>query len=852
MESEHCNDAQDINFFLTGARRARYYAHPARSAAHESMGTGAVKPLLRIGIAVAHLLLLAVSLQAGRLHKSNDNKSLPVSAPVRWHRQPSPVVASSPSTLRAVLDRYCIACHNERLRTANLALDMISLDDVGGNAATWERVVQKLRSHAMPPAGRPRPDDTTYRAFAEWLETALDRAAAIAPNPGRPAIHRLNRTEYTNAIHQILALDIDGRALLPVDDTAYGFDNNADVLTISPALLERYLLMARRISRLVVGDRRMRPVAETYSVSELLEQDDRLSEDLPFGSRGGTAFHHYFPLDGEYTLRIRLQRDKAGTGTIRGLAGGPQQIDVHVGGVRIQRFTVGGQGPQLRSSGAEPADAHLEVRFPARAGSSLVGVSIVKVATAPEGVGPTRLPVWTFTVANERIGIDTVQIEGPFNAQGPGDSPARRKVFVCSPTVPQDEERCARQILSTLARRAFRRPVTMPDIQQLMDVYTTSRGESGFEAGIQAALEQILVDPEFLFRLERDPVGVPPATAYRLSDLELASRLSFFLWSSIPDDELLEAAAAGRLRDPAVLEHQVRRMLDDRRSIAFIENFGEQWLHIRSLRGVKPDVNAFPEFDDNLREAFQRETVLFLESQVRQDHSVIDLLTADYTYANERLARHYGIPNVYGTRFRRVALSGERGGLLGHGSILTVTSHATRTSPVLRGKWVLENLLGSPPPPPPANVPPLKENGAGDPPQSVRERLEEHRKNPVCASCHARMDPIGFALEHFDAIGRWRDTEGGVSIDASATLPDGTAFQGAAQLRKLLVSRRSEFVRALTEILLTYALGRGLEHYDLPAVRDILRQAEAHNYRWSDLVVNIVRSTPFQMRRSEP
>ena len=814
--------------------------------------------LFRLGIA-STLVLLAASLQALLAHGIDHGSSLlPMLAPAASRVQAQTQTGSSAasmsvaSTYRAVLDRYCVTCHNERLRTGNLALDTISLEDVSAGAATWENVVQKLRSRAMPPAGRPRPDDATYQAFAVWLETALDRGAAAARNPGRPAIHRLNRTEYTNAVRDLLAIDIDGHGLLPLDDTAYGFDNNADVLTISPGLLDRYLSMARRISRLVVGDRSMRAVAETYSVSELLAQDDRLSEDLPFGSRGGMAVRHYFPLDGEYVLRIRLQRDKAGSGAIRGLGAGPQQIDVHVDGTRIKRFTVGAATAQPRSTAAEPADAHLEARFPARAGSALVGVSIVKIAAEPEGVGPKRLPVWTFTVGNEEIGIDTVQIEGPFNAQGAADSPTRRRVFICSPSSSQEEERCAQQIVGSLARRAFRRTVTSADLQKLLKSYTASRRESGFDAGIQAVLERILVDPEFLFRIERDPVNVLPSTAYALSDQELASRLSFFLWSSIPDDELLEAAAAGRLRDPEVLERQVRRMFGDRRSSALVENFGEQWLQIRSLRGVKPDVNVFPEFDDNLREAFQRETQLFLASQVREDHSVVDLLTANYTYVNERLARHYQIADVYGPRFRRITIEGERAGLLGQGSILTVTSHATRTSPVLRGKWVLENLLGAPPPPPPANVPPLKENDAGDAPRSVRERLEEHRKNPVCASCHARMDPIGFALEHFDAVGRWRDAEANVPVDASAILPDGTTFRGAAELRKLLVSRQDEFVRTVTERLLTYAVGRGLEYYDMPAVRDILRQAESHDYRWSALILSIVRSTPFQMRRSEP
>jgi hypothetical protein len=759
--------------------------------------------------------------------------------------------ASAPNTA-AVVSRYCVACHNERLRTANLALDTVRWDDAGAGGPVWEKVVQKLLTEEMPPPGRPRPDKTTYNTLRSSLEAALDREAARNPNPGRPAMHRLNRLEYTNAVGDLLALPIDGRSLLPLDETAFGFDNNADVLTILPGLLERYMSAARKISRLAVGDRTLRPVAETYPVSELVSQEDRLSEDLPFGSRGGIAIHHYFPLDAEYTLRIRLQRDKAGTGAVRGLSGGPQQIDVHLDGQRLQRFTVGAEVPGGRVAAPESADSGLQLHFSARAGASLIGVSILGQMLAAEGVTPRRLPVWTFSLGNERIGIDTVQIEGPFNPLGPGQTPSRRKIFLCAPAATDDEQSCAKTIVSTLARRAYRRPVNDKDVDRLLKFYAAGRDEAGFEAGVRSALEAILVDPEFLFRIERDPAGIAPATAYPLSNAELASRLSFFLWSSIPDDELLAVAERGALLEPDVLERQVRRMLRDPRSRALVENFSEQWLHIRSLRAVIPDVNSFPEFDDNLREAFQRETRLFVESQFREDHSVRDLLTANYTYVNERLARHYGISNVYGSRFRRVTLEGDRAGLLGQGSVLTVTSHATRTSPVLRGKWVLENILGSPPPPPPANVPPLNENKQGDRRISVRERLEEHRKNAVCASCHARMDPLGFALENFDAIGKWRDVEETAPVDASATLPDGTKFRGARELRKVLMSRQDEFVKTVIEKLLTYAVGRGVEYYDQPAVRRILRDARSDDYRWSSLILSIVESVPFQMRRSEP
>jgi hypothetical protein len=772
--------------------------------------------------------------------------SLRASQPASRPRVPDPV------SFAPVVTRYCVGCHNQRVRNGNLALDSVRWDDVGASAPVWEKVIQKLRNAEMPPPGRPRPDQATYEAFRESLEAALDSDAVRHPNPGNPAIHRLNRTEYANAIRDLLDFSVDGRSLLPLDDTAFGFDNNADVLSVSPGLLERYMSAARRISRLAIGDRTLRPIAETYAVSDLVAQDERSSEDLPFGTRGGVVVRHYFPLDADYTLKIRLQRDKAGTGAVRGLSAGPQQIDVHLGGERVKRFTVGADVPGGRVAKPEAADSGLEVKFSARAGSSLVGVSILDRTLATEGVNPTRLPVWTFSPGNDRISIDSVEIEGPFNGTGPGDTPSRRRIFLCTPETQASEAGCAKAIVTALARRAYRRPVTGRDTERLLRFYATGRDGGDFESGIRAALESILVDPEFLFRIERNPPGVAPGTAYRLSDLELASRLSFFLWSSIPDEELLAIAERGGLGDRAVLEHQVRRMLADRRSASLVQNFGEQWLQIRSLRGVTPDVNAFPEFDDNLRAAFEQETLLFLGSQVRDDRPVPELLSANYTFVNERLARHYGIPDVYGGRFRRVALGGQRGGLLGQGSILTVTSHATRTSPVLRGKWVLDNLLGAPPPPPPANVPPLKEHKAGEQASTVRERLEEHRSNPVCASCHARMDPIGFSLEHFDAIGRWRDTDGAAPVDASATLPDGTKFSGAEELRALLLSRRDDFVTTVIDKLLMYAVGRGVEYYDRPVIRRILKNTREADYRWSSVILNIVESEPFQMRRSEP
>jgi hypothetical protein len=739
-------------------------------------------------------------------------------------------------TVRASISKHCLTCHNNRLRTAGLSLQDLDPADVAGHAEIWEKVVGKLRSRAMPPLTAPRPDEATYDLVASQLETALNTAAAFKPNPGRPAVHRLNRAEYSNAIRDLLALDVDGRTLLPADDQGFGFDNNADLLTMSPGLLDRYMLAARKVSRLAVGDPSMRPTVQRYAVSRLLTQDDRMSEELPFGSRGGIVIRHYFPLDAEYILRVRLQGNPARS------AG--EQVEVRVDGERVKSFTVGAQTPGTAGEGTP--DSVLEVRFPVKAGPRTLGVSLAKRTTASEGVGPARLPVGS--ISFRAAGVGSVELDGPHNASSAGDTPSRRRIFICRPGRSQDERACATQILSVLARRAYRRPVGEKDVRALLAFYEEGR-PMGFDASIGAALERVLIDPEFLFRIEREPAQLPAGAPYRISDLELASRLSFFLWSSVPDDELLEVAARGKLNEPAILELQVSRMLVDARSSALVENFAAQWLYLRNMRTVAPDASQFPDFDDNLREAFQRETQLFLESQLREDHGAVDLLTANYTYVNERLARHYQIPNVYGSHFRRVTFDDPtRGGLLGQGSILTVTSYATRTSPVLRGKWLLENILGAPPPPPPPDVPALKENNAGDRPLSVRQRMEEHRQNPVCASCHSRMDPLGFALENFDAIGRWRNAdEGHVPIDASGAL-DGTRFQGPVELRTVLLARQGEFVRTVTEKLLTYALGRGIEYYDRPVVRAILAQAAPEEYRWSSLILGVVKSAPFQMR----
>ena len=599
--------------------------------------------------------------------------------------------ARDASTWRGVLDRYCVTCHNERLLTGNLALDDIDMEHVGADAEVWEKVLRKLRTQAMPPPRRPRPDAETYGAFATWLETALDRAAAAEPNPGRPTIHRLNRLEYANAVRDLLHLEIDSGTMLPADDLAYGFDNNADILTVAPGLLERYMSAARKVSRLAVGDPTIEADAVRYPLSSLLVQDDRMSEDLPFGSRGGAAVRHHFPLDGEYVVRLALRNPGRRE---------PQEIDVRVDGVRRALLRAGSWPEGVNPGEArvvEPGEPLL-VRFPARAGTHVVSVSFTQRTAVTEGMAPSRLPIWTFSTGRgyvQRMALESVEIEGPYSPDSLGRGPdgeeqvaSRRRIFVCRPAnAAEEEEACADEILAKLARRAFRRPVDDLDLEVLRDFYAEGRGEGNFDAGIQRALESILVDPEFLFRIERDPPGVAPATAYRLSDAELASRLSFFLWSSLPDDELLDAAEAGSLGDPVVLERQVRRMLADERAGVLVSSFAAQWLHLRRMRTVTPDVNAFPGFDENLRDALVRETELFVESQMRDDRSVVDLLSADYTFANERLARHYGIPNVYGSRFRRVDLPGEaRRGLLGHGSVLTVTSLATRTSPVVRGK----------------------------------------------------------------------------------------------------------------------------------------------------------------------
>ena len=795
--------------------------------------------------------------------------------------------SSSASTTRAVLDQYCVTCHNERvvrgagappsvlvsqLRTAGVTLDAVDVTDPSANADVWERVILKLRTGSMPPAGRPRPDAATYRDVASWLETEIDRAAVASPNPGRTqTVHRLNRTEYRNAIRDLLALDIDVAALLPGDETSdTGFDNNADVLSMTTAQLERYMSAARRITRLATGLPPTVPEFETFDVPLLLVQDDRQNEDLPLGSRGGHAVRYHFPVDGEYLIKVRLQANWQDY--IRGM-GRPHQLDVRVDGALVKRFTVGGEAMGRPSPAtftiAEPggpeweaylhqADDPLEVRVAVRAGPRVVGVSFVRERWEPEGILQPHQAGELLSndeMYHGNAAVDSVAIGGPYEVTGSGDTPSRREIFVCQPEGSADEEGCATTILSRIGRRAYRRPVTAGDMEMLLEFFETGRDRGGsFDAGIQLALERLLVDPDFLLRIQRDSAEAAPGRPYRLSDLEVASRLSFFIWSSVPDEALLDVAERGQLTDPGILEQHVRRMLADPRATALVDNFATQWLHLRNLADVRGDPVPFPDFDDNLVEAFQRETELFLTSTLREDRTVLDLLRADHTFVNERLARHYGLPGIYGNRFRRVTLpdTQQRGGLLAHGALLALTSYPTRTSPVLRGKWLLDTILGAPPPAPPPDVPALPETGEGGRPVSVRERLEQHRNNPVCASCHAAIDPPGFTLENFDGLGGWRTVdEGGEPVDATGMMPSGVRVEGLAGLRALLLEQPEQFVGTVTEKLLAYALGRQLEYYDQPTVRQIVRDAAAEDYRWSSLILGIVESPAFLMRNAQ-
>jgi hypothetical protein len=791
-----------------------------------------------------------------------------VGAPVRSAARDR--AATADPSPRVFVETYCLACHNDRARAGGLTLAHVDLLDVAAHAELAEKALHKVRTRQMPPAAarQPAPDET--RGVIARLEHALDEAAAARPHPGRVGVHRLNRAEYANAIRDLLALEIDTKALLLPDEADEGFDNVAVSLALSPAHLERYLDAARHISRLAIGDPALgaSPGSTAYTVPKLLEQDRRVDEALPFGSRGGLSVRHHFPLDGEYVFKVRLRRQVYDY--IIGM-GQAQRLDIRLDGRRVERFTVGGEAPgmpgPLTWNGEivgetawelymHAADAGLEVRVPVEAGTRTVSASFVGTPWEFEGV--VQPPAVDFGRGSDErydghAAVDTLSIAGPYRAAGAGDTASRRAVFTCTPatTGPSavSDARCATEILSGLARRAYRRPVTGEDVRTLMAFYEPARDEGGFEAGIQAALERMLVSFHFLFRVESDPARLRPGTPYRLSDLDLASRLSFFLWSSIPDDELLTLAERGRLRDPGVIEAQVRRMLRDPRSRALAENFASQWLGLRKVTGWAPDPNVFPEFDENLRRAFLRETELLVHDQLRADRSILDLLTADYSFLDERLARHYGVPGVSGERFRRVSFDGTtRGGLLGQGGILMVTSYPDRTAPVLRGMWVLDTLLGMPPPPPPPDIPTLEARAPDGRVLSMREQMEIHRQNPACATCHVRMDPLGFALEHYDAVGRWRTSADGLPVDATAVFADGTPLEGAAGLRAFVLRHRDDYVHTFASKLLTYALGRHVDYRDQPAIRAIARQAEGDGHRWSAIILAIVQSPPFQMR----
>jgi hypothetical protein len=833
-----------------------------------------------------------------------------------------PVAAASPQSAapgaaavapREVLQKYCLSCHNDGMKQRGavpISLDHLDLARVARDAEVWERVIRKVRTGLMPPARSPHPDKGAGDGFVAFLEREIDRAAAGRPNPGRTeAFHRLNRSEYRNAVRDLLGVDVDVASLLPADDASYGFDNIAGVLKVSPTLMERYLGAAQKISRLALGTAPPVPNVDYFRLPDDLPQDDHLP-GLPIGMRGGTAIRYTFPADAEYEIRVRLARDILENVPVYAE---PQQLEVSLDGERVQMFTlappllsrpaqaapVAGQTvpaddpdsdaaavpqPPLQSASPSPADAgaqrprpqisqieqrgprisreererrnHIDdnwnVRVRVKAGPRDVRVAFIKLTSAVDET--PRLPFLKPYAANvntpdTRMGVylRSVEIAGPYAPAGTDDSPSRRRIFVCRAS----DTACARRILGALARRAYRRPVTDADIQPLISLFEAGRASGEFDGGIDRALKRLLVSPEFLFRVERDPANAAPGSVYRISDLELASRLSFFLWSSIPDDELLNLAERRQLRQPAVLAAQVRRMIADERFGSLVRNFAGQWLYLRNLPSAAPVGFEFPDFDDTLRQAFQRETELFFESIVREDRGALELLTANYTFLNERLAHHYGIPNIKGSDFRRVMLGNDtpRGGLLGQGSILTVTSHPDRTSPVVRGKWILENLLGTSPPPPPPNVPELKPTGEPGQVLSMRERMVQHRQSPQCASCHAIMDPIGLSLENFDGVGKWRVLgESGAAIDATGALPDGAAFSGPDGLKRALLVKSDQFVTTLTEKLFTYALGRGVEYYDLPAVRAVVRRSAADDHRLSALIAGIVESAPFQMR----
>ncbi len=754
--------------------------------------------------------------------------------PAAFAQQPSPAP-------RALLDQYCVACHNQKVKTASVSVQALDPGNVDRDAEAWEKILRKVKAGQMPPAGMPHPQPPATIAFTKWLEEDLDKSAAAHPNPGRPTIHRLNRAEYSNAIRDLLALDIKPGSKLPADDTGYGFDNIGDVLSLSPVLIERYMSVSRTVSRLAVGDVQRKPEETVFETPRLGRgaRNERVGDDVPFDSAGGISTQYQFPVDAEYVFKIKMP-------------------------------ALGTNEPKI-----------FEERIPVKAGTRNVAVTFLADNTVPEVIAPFQPQNAAAQVAPGRFGrgptskmdlrldgarvklldvsaprFASLTIAGPYQISGPGDSPSRQRIFVCRPSSTNggasEETTCAHTILSKLARRAYRRPVTDADLKPLLAFYQTGRREGTFENGIEMALRALLVSPDFLFRVERDPSGSVPGSTYRISDYELASRLSFFLWSSIPDEKLLQLAEQGKLRDPGVLSAQVSRMLEDRRSNSFVTNFAGQWLFLRALAQVTPDQDVFPKFDATLRQGFQRETELFFDAVLRENRPVTDLLSADFTYLNQRLAEHYGIPNVYGSQFRRVTLTdANRGGLLGQGSILTVTSYPNRTSVVQRGKWVLENLLGTPPPPPPPDIPALEAKTKSGKLLTMRQQMEQHRANPTCASCHSRMDPIGFSLENYDGIGAFRTKDGGSTIDTTGKMPDGHVFQGPAGLKNLLLTtHRDEFISTFTEKLMTYALGRGIEYSDKPGMRAIIRDAAKQNTSIPAMINAIISSPQFQMRRA--
>jgi cytochrome c5 len=754
---------------------------------------------------------------------------------------------SASASHRRTIDRYCVTCHNQKLATAGLKLDEADVAHPATGAETWEKVVRKLRTGIMPPPNMPQPSAEDRRALLSWLETSLDNAAAVKPDPGRTeSLRRLNRTEYQNAIRDLLALDIDAASLLPPDESGHGFDN-VTVGDLPPALLDRYISAARKISGLAIGSTQTTVQSDIVRVPPDVTQEDHLP-GLPIGTRGGVLVPYTFAQDGEYDIQIYLARSYSGD--IEGLKDTvPHEIQL-----LLDRTPIGGFTIEKPADGDDSLiDRNLKVRVPVRAGPRQLGVTFPRNSASLLETARQPLQAHFNERRHPRItpAISQVSITGPYAPKGADDTPSRRRIYVCQPNDSSEDEACARKILSTLMRRAYRRPVSEADVERPMAFYREGRSEGNFDAGIGRALAAVLINPEFLFRVEVDPAKASASDAYRISDLELASRLSFFLWSSVPDDALLDAAIRGELRRPDVLERHVRRMLADPRSHNLASNFAGQWLRVRNLTSVDPNVRLYPDFDDNLRQAFRQETELFVDSVLREDRSVLELLRADYTFLNERLAKHYGIANIYGSRFRRVALPREsrRGGLLRHGSILSVTSYANRTSPVLRGVWVLSNIVGAPPPPPIPNVPALDGNVPAHLP--VRERMAAHRSNPVCANCHRTIDPVGFALENFDAVGRWREHEGDSgAIDVTGDLPGVGEVKGVVGLEEGLLRRPELFAATMTEKLLTFALGRGVEYYDAPAVRKIVREAQPGGYRFSSLVLGIVKSAPFQMRRS--